>query len=307
MPDNTQLNKNSSGGDIIATDDIGGVKHQRVKIQHGVDGSATDVSVASPLPVNDYWMQHAINNILADYGDTVSVYSKNKDLLKFGRNSLVGTSQATIMTLPAGVLNETYVASNLINTVSSSSASDTYVLTVEGHTVSGGVFTFVTQDVTLKGQTQVALTPPLARGSRSYNGGAVDSVGNIYVYETDTDTAGVPDTAAKVHLIQVAGLNNSEKASTTISNTDYLILTSFYADCLEKTAAFVDIHLEVREVGKVFRDKVTISANTGARGEHIFMPYLVIPKNADIRLSAIADGASTVVAGGFQGVLAKVI
>ncbi len=51
MVDNTELNS-GTGGDTIATDDIGGVKHQRVKIQHGADGSATDVSSASPLPVD---------------------------------------------------------------------------------------------------------------------------------------------------------------------------------------------------------------------------------------------------------------
>lgn len=50
MADNTTLNVGSSG-DVIATDDIGGVKHQRVKIQYGDDGSATDCSEASPLPV----------------------------------------------------------------------------------------------------------------------------------------------------------------------------------------------------------------------------------------------------------------
>lgn len=41
MADNTTLNT-GSGGDVIASDDIGGVKHQRVKISLGADGSATD-------------------------------------------------------------------------------------------------------------------------------------------------------------------------------------------------------------------------------------------------------------------------
>ncbi len=49
MADNTK----QSADDNIATDDIVGVKHQRVKVQHGADGSATDVSSASPLPVGD--------------------------------------------------------------------------------------------------------------------------------------------------------------------------------------------------------------------------------------------------------------
>ena len=53
MADNTVLNT-GTGGDTISTDDIGaGVKVQRVKVQYGVDGSATDVSATAPLPVQD--------------------------------------------------------------------------------------------------------------------------------------------------------------------------------------------------------------------------------------------------------------
>lgn len=51
MADNTVLNT-GTGGDTIASDDIGGIKHQRVKVEHGADGSATDVSTSSPLPVD---------------------------------------------------------------------------------------------------------------------------------------------------------------------------------------------------------------------------------------------------------------
>lgn len=51
MADNVTLDP-GSGGAVIAADDIGpGVWYQRVKINHGADGSATDVSAASPLPV----------------------------------------------------------------------------------------------------------------------------------------------------------------------------------------------------------------------------------------------------------------
>lgn len=47
MADNTA----QGGTDTIATDDISGVKHQRVKVEYGADGSATDVAAATPLPV----------------------------------------------------------------------------------------------------------------------------------------------------------------------------------------------------------------------------------------------------------------
>lgn len=51
MADNTTLNP-GTGGDLIATDDIAGVKYQRVKMTFGVDGVATDVSAADPLPTS---------------------------------------------------------------------------------------------------------------------------------------------------------------------------------------------------------------------------------------------------------------
>lgn len=51
MSDNTTLNP-GTGGDIIATDDVGGVKFQRMKLALGADGAHDgDVSAANPLPV----------------------------------------------------------------------------------------------------------------------------------------------------------------------------------------------------------------------------------------------------------------
>ncbi len=48
MADNTTL---PGTGEIIATDDISGVKYQRVKPAFGADGTATDVSASNPMPV----------------------------------------------------------------------------------------------------------------------------------------------------------------------------------------------------------------------------------------------------------------
>lgn len=51
MADNTQLPIPSTSGDVIAADDIAGVKYQRVKLIHGADGvNDGDVSSANPLP-----------------------------------------------------------------------------------------------------------------------------------------------------------------------------------------------------------------------------------------------------------------
>lgn len=49
MPDN--LSARPLAADTIATDYVESSHHIRVKVQHGADGSATDVSSASPMPV----------------------------------------------------------------------------------------------------------------------------------------------------------------------------------------------------------------------------------------------------------------
>lgn len=52
MADGTVLNAATvAGGDTIATDDIGGVKHQLVKVAFGIDGSVSRVTSTTPLPV----------------------------------------------------------------------------------------------------------------------------------------------------------------------------------------------------------------------------------------------------------------
>lgn len=257
----------------------------------------------------DHWMRHAISVIEGNYGDEVSIELKNKDLLKFGHNKLVGTSPATVAHQPAGILHETYVTSNLITSIISDNAADTQAVKVEGHTTADGglTFTFVVQEITLTGQTVATLSTPLARVSRVYNNNSTELVGSVYVTEDDTYTAGVPDTDAKVHLIIEAGEQQSEKAATTISNSDYWILTSCYADMLKKSAAFAEVELQIRLAGKVFRAQVIISCTDGGRGVHEFKPYLIAPKNADVRLVATASAAGTAISGGIQGVLATVL
>ena len=51
MADNVTLNS-GSGGDSVGADDISGVKYQRVKLIHGVDGTNEgDIATSKPLPV----------------------------------------------------------------------------------------------------------------------------------------------------------------------------------------------------------------------------------------------------------------
>ena len=252
-------------------------------------------------------IKHAIEIIYADYGDVVSLEAKNKDLLRFGRNTNIQTTKTTLMTLPSGIFNETYLTDNLITTVSSTAVGDAKSCILEGHTIAGGVFTFVAQTVVLNGQNQVTLTTPLARVTKIFNNDTTDLTGTIYVYQTVAATSGVPNNLALVHLMIDAGLNNSEKASTTISNTDYYVVRAFFCDCLEKTAIFGIVHLELRLAGKVFTNVIDVAANDTSNANHEFHPYLIIPKNSDIRLRVSASTNGRDFSGGFEGYLLKVI
>jgi hypothetical protein len=53
LADNFTVSAPTSTGSTFAADEVAGVLHQRVKIQYGVDGAATDVCDATPLPVDD--------------------------------------------------------------------------------------------------------------------------------------------------------------------------------------------------------------------------------------------------------------
>lgn len=252
-------------------------------------------------------ISHAITTIRSNYGDDVSIKAKRKGLLKFGSNAAVGTNADgyTLMTLAGSERHESYVSDNLITHFASSDASDDQEIVIEGHTISGNILTFQTQTVTLNGTTKTALDTPLARVTRLYNNGSTDFAGTIYVARDVTFTDGVPQTDSAVHLIVDSG-NQSEKASTSLSSTDYWIVTKIYADVLKKTAGFADVQLQVRTVGKVFRSVARFASSSGRHEELTFMPYLVIPKNSDVRLVAVAD-ATAEVSGGIHGFLAKVV
>lgn len=51
MPDNIELNL-GAGGEILATDLISGAQHQKIKVEFGADGTATEVKPITPLPID---------------------------------------------------------------------------------------------------------------------------------------------------------------------------------------------------------------------------------------------------------------
>lgn len=264
----------------------------------------------------------AENVVLKTYGDVVSVKEKGKDLNKFGLNDAVGSNWATVAQFQGSEINETYLTTNGINAVVSSSASDTQNITIEGHTIDGsGNLTFATQTLTLTGQTPVALTTPLARATRAFiaNSGVfgttpAPAVGTISVYDdTDGATSGVPDTDSAVKLILDAGFSQSEKASTTISANDYWFITNFSASVADgtKSANYVFFRMAIRDVpnGGAWRplgQDIVLRIGGDSPPPVIFDPYRIVPKNHDWVIAARADGGVASVYAEAQGYLAAI-
>lgn len=263
-------------------------------------------------PDQDYAVQIAIREIQSTYGDTVSVLEKSKTLLKFGRNENV-TATATYETVWQAGGNETYIEDNLIVQISSTNVGDTTAAIVEGHTISASgsaaAYTFVTQTISLSGQNAVALTTPLARCSRVANLGSTSWAGAIYVAQSATLSLGSPSQAAKIHMRLAPGEQQSFKAATTFSESDYFILTRATFSVKKKTSSSVDFRLEIKRPGQVFRPFFEISLNSTGQNTFTkaFLPYVIVPKNSDIRVRCSADATGASVDASFHGYLALIV
>jgi len=241
----------------------------------------------------DHRLIRAIANIKAQYGDDVSVEEKNKGLIKFGRNDNLGTTLATIWQIGG---NETYPTGNDIDIVTSDNAGDTQEVIIEGHTMSSGNLTFVSQTATLNGTSNVTLTTPLFRANRLINNGTADFNGTVTVEDSG---------AATTHL-QTSGTNNqSLKAATSLSQFDYWILTGLKVGVNRQQTRSVDFRLQVREYGKVFRGIYPIAASSNSGAVYVpFDPYLIIPPNSDIRVVGVSSNTGTGAEAAIHGHLA---
>lgn len=63
MADNVAIT--AGAGTSVATEDVSGVHHQKVKVEYGPDGAATLVDAGTPLPVTDSALATALASILS--------------------------------------------------------------------------------------------------------------------------------------------------------------------------------------------------------------------------------------------------
>ena len=157
MADDVTMNP-GNGGARIAADDVGGVMHQRVKIQYGTDGVAVDVSNAAPLPADAAGdvAHDAIDggnpikigvkaasaeptavaggdrvNLTADLvGKLITLPYANPENFLSGIASATGTDDTAVITA-AGASVRNYVTSIVVH---NTSATDAYVTIKDGVT-----------------------------------------------------------------------------------------------------------------------------------------------------------------------------
>ena len=256
-------------------------------------------------------VDHAIRVIKSTYGDSVSVRNKEKDILKFGRNDKLGTTRATIMLFEGNETQETDLNDNSIDSLVCTDATFTGAVAVEGHYFQDGVRVFTVQIVTMNGQTPVPLTTPLGFITRIANASASNLAADTdrvfgYVSTGTTVTSGVPSPTSKIHILFTGKDNQSRKCATALSNVDYWIVTKIYGGILKKTSSSVDFSLQIKELGGVFRTREQMAVNSLGEtfAEVNFDPFLIVPKNAIIRMEGEASDANVSAIAGIHGYLA---
>ena len=246
----------------------------------------------------------AVNEIESTYGDRVRV--NRKSLHKFGRFESVGTSEVDINYLG---IDPVHSDTNSITHFSSTNAADNQTLRVEGFTISGTELTFVVQNITLNGQTKTALATPLSRVARIANTASLTpTLGDVYIYEDGAITGGIPDDPGTVGNVMPATDQSTLFAGSSVAHNNFFICTGYWAYLGKKTTAYADIRFKTQKVDASFYRTVSISNISNYGGiEHRFEPYLIIPPNTDIDLTAVGSTSGIDVFAGFDGFFADII
>ena len=229
---------------------------------------------------------------LQDNVDATAV-DKGKDLHKWGHNTNTAADTWETVTLGGGV--ETMLTANSITVIDSTSASDTETVSIEGHYLAaGGDLVFHIQSATLTGTTAVTLSQPMARVSRINITSSELAVGTITVNAGEGGTA-----YAEIEALHAS----TEKAATTTSYRDYLIIEAFGSSILGGNNASVSFRLQIEEYGGVWRTiaRWSLKGDSTDYDRDVSTPPLIIEPNTDIRIQSNASLAGTEATAHFGG------
>ena len=148
------------------------------------------------------------------------------------------------------LMSHTYSTSANIDSLSSSSGSDTEAIKVIGLDTN---YDYVEQTITLTGQTRVALTTALIRVLRLTNVGSSDLVGRVYCFVNVALTGGVPNVLANIRSIIRIGNGQTTQTMYTVPNGTKAYLFSYFAVTQgARKATNIAVKLYDRPFGRVF-------------------------------------------------------
>lgn len=287
MADNTIL---PGTGENYASNDIGGVKYQRVKISVGEPGVAVDLSHLNPMPVMDFPLMVAMG-----------LCSDCTQMNKFGENPAVATG-----TVPEDIwdFGGIYIFSTGadIDSISSADNGDTQEITIIGLDAN---WDEVTQTIAMTGQTRKALTTALIRVYRAWNANAVDIAGAVFIYENTALTDGVPDDTTKIRAMIRDGNNQTLMCIYSVPRGKTAYFISGYVAVSEKTNASAAFSWRARAFGGVFqvKSKIGLIATGSSTWAYRYGVPVAVPEKADIVIRCEDVSQTVAVSGGFDLIL----
>ena len=111
-------------------------------------------------------LRRAEKDAQAQFGDVVSIRAKAKNLDKFGRTILQGTSRQMIMEFAGTEIEEAIPTTNAITHAITDDPDFTGTAVVEGHYLESGVLKFSRQEFICNGYTAVPLSQALRDATR---------------------------------------------------------------------------------------------------------------------------------------------
>lgn len=280
MADGIVLNAGSAG-DTVSADDLGSFKVQRVKMQYGPDGSATDVSLGTPMPITNFALQASAGNV-----------SGVSFVRKFGANAAVGTTAEEIWS-PGGTYTGWLTSAEPVRIRAGGNANDDATGTgVRSITVEG-----------LDDSWDEASASIITAGASASSNTTTDFFRIFRAYATNTGTYGgsnagnilIEGATSGNLLAQIdADVGQTEMAIYTIPNgkTGYLAGVSVSVDSSKSMDVFLYQRPSADIVAAPFGPKRLITKATGVSGSSIGRDLPVYPSFAaktDIWASAVID------------------
>jgi len=240
-------------------------------------------------------------NVLSEGSPTMLDISKgipgHSYINKFGRNIDIDT---TLEDVWDGGGTYTFSTTADISDVVSSSASDTFIVEVQGLDTN---WDLVVQEVTLTGTTSAALTTSLIRVFRMRNISATAAIGTIQCGVGSTTTS---FSAANLRAQITLGFEQTLMAVYSIPRGKTGYVTNYWANINKGNATgALDVTTYTRSFGGVFRVGLTtgLIAAGSSHFQHRWEPYPALEEKTDLKIAGIGSTNNFDVSAGFDLIL----